>query len=80
MYGLEENANILRNVLAILEQYLLKYSRQASCEDTYNLTQNLAETFLQSFPKYSDLGQKIVEPISPQPCRNISRKIARNVA
>ena len=41
VYGLEENTNILRNVLAILELHLLKYSRQASFEDTCNLTHKI---------------------------------------
>ena len=32
------------------------------------------------FTKYSDLGHIIFEPIFPQPCRNISRKITGKVA
>ena len=42
-----------------LEQHLLKYFTTASCYDTWNITQNLAETFLQSFSNFSDLGNKI---------------------
>ena len=42
--------------------------------------QNLAETFQKSFKKFSDLGHKLFQPIFPQPCRNIFRKITRNVA
>ena len=43
-------------------------------------TRNVTETFVKSFSKYSYLGQKIFKPIFVQHCRNIFRKITRNVA
>ena len=56
-----EETNISRNILASTEQHLLKYFTKASGEDTLKpLTQNLSQTFLQSFAKYSDLGHKLI--------------------
>ena len=39
-----EGTNIPRNLLASLEQHLLKYFRQASCEDSWNLTQKIFQS------------------------------------